>query len=124
MRLKEEGNLYFKVKNYKNAVACYTRALAEPLKEESELQSILYSNRSAAHFHLKNNRSALNDAVFALKFNASNLKAIYKCAECCLELKNYEDAIKWCERGLKIEPKDAKLRDIVSKSETSRVCSL
>jgi tetratricopeptide (TPR) repeat protein len=100
--LKEEGNLLFKVKKYKNAVISYTTALKENLENESELVSVLHSNRAAAHFYLENYRSALNDCVFARKFNPANMKAVYKGAECCFHLKQYSDCIKWCDVGLKI----------------------
>lgn len=119
--MKEDGNFYYKVKNYKKAVESYTAALKEKIEDDKELLSILHSNRAVAHFYLKNYRSSLNDCVFARKFNPNNLKPVYKGAECCLSLKKYTDCLQWCEMGLAVDPKDAKLIDIRSKAEIERV---
>ena len=91
----------FKAKKYKNAIMSYTMALKEPIDDDKELVSILHSNRATSHFYLKNFRSSLNDCVFARKCNPKNVKSIYKGAECCFELKLFDDAVKWSEMGLK-----------------------
>lgn len=119
--MKEEGNFYFKVKNYKKAVESYTSALKEKIDDDKELLSILHSNRAAAHYNIQNYRSALNDCVFARKFNAKNLKPVYKGAECCLNMKKYADCIQWCEMGLSVDASDTKLIEIRSKAEIERV---
>jgi hypothetical protein len=75
-------------------------ALKEDIKDDKELISVIHQNRAAAHFHLKNYRSSLNDSVFAVKFNSKNLKAVLRCAEACYALKLYSDCINWCEKGL------------------------
>lgn len=49
--LKDEGNEYFKEKNYKKAVVSYTEGLKKNCMD-LELNAILYTNRAAAHFHL------------------------------------------------------------------------
>ncbi|XP_015752642.1 PREDICTED: tetratricopeptide repeat protein 4-like [Acropora digitifera] len=48
------------------------------------------------------------------------MKAIVRGASACVELKNYEEALKWCERGLAIEPKNAKLLELRAKSITEQ----
>lgn len=48
---KDEGNDYFKEKNYKKAVVSYTEGLKKNCVD-LELNAILYTNRAAAHFHL------------------------------------------------------------------------
>ena len=111
----------FKSSKYKSAIMSYTEALKEEIEDDKELLSVLHSNRAAAHFYIKNYRSALNDCVFARKCNPNNIKAIYKGAECCFELKLFDDAIKWCDMGLKNQENDAKLKEIKTKSELSKV---
>lgn len=49
--LKDEGNEYFKEKNYKKAVVSYTEGLKMNCMNP-ELNALLYTNRAAAHFHL------------------------------------------------------------------------
>ncbi|XP_047231843.1 tetratricopeptide repeat protein 4 isoform X1 [Girardinichthys multiradiatus] len=108
--LKDEGNAYFKEKNYKNAVVAYTAALKKC--GDQELNAVLLTNRAASHFHLGNMRSALNDAAAAKKIKPDHLKALIRGAQCCMELRNFSGAIQWCDEGLKAHPTDNKLREL------------
>ena len=118
--MKDEGNFYFKCNNNKNAVASYTKALKEEISNEKELISTLHSNRAAAHFYLKNYRSALNDCVFARKLNPNNTKAILKGAECCFQLNLFDDSIKWCDKALSLNSNDTKSKDLRIKCEINK----
>ncbi|KAK5621968.1 hypothetical protein CRENBAI_009228 [Crenichthys baileyi] len=109
--LKDEGNAYFKEKNYKNAVVAYTAALKKKCGDQ-ELNAVLLTNRAASHFHLGNMRSALNDAAAAKKIKPDHLKALIRGAQCCMELRNFSGAIQWCDEGLKPHPTDNKLREL------------
>ncbi|PWS21872.1 hypothetical protein DKP78_21325, partial [Enterococcus faecium] len=35
-------------------------------------------------------------------------------AQCCQELRNYGDALQWCDEGLRADPKDKKLQELRS----------
>uniref|UniRef100_A0A8C9QPL3 Tetratricopeptide repeat domain 4 n=2 Tax=Scleropages formosus TaxID=113540 RepID=A0A8C9QPL3_SCLFO len=109
--LKDEGNEYFKEKNYKKAVVSYTEGLKKKC-QDSDLRAILFTNRAAAHFHLGNMRSAFNDAVAAKKLKPDHLKALIRGAQCCLELRNFSEALQWCEEGFRLQPKDLKLQEL------------
>uniref|UniRef100_A0A6Q2WUS6 Cns1/TTC4 wheel domain-containing protein n=1 Tax=Esox lucius TaxID=8010 RepID=A0A6Q2WUS6_ESOLU len=109
--LKDEGNEYFKERNYKKAIVSYTAGLQKKCSD-CNVNAVLHTNRAAAHFHLGNMRSALNDAVAAKKFKPDHLKALIRGATCCLELKKYTDALQWCEEGLKLQPTDKKLLEL------------
>ncbi|KAI4891914.1 hypothetical protein NFI96_030001 [Prochilodus magdalenae] len=109
--LKDEGNEYFKEKNYQKAIASYTAGLKKSCSD-SDLNAILYTNRAAAHFHLGNMRSALNDATAARKLKPDHIKAIIRGAQCCMELRNYAGALQWCDEGLRILPTDKKLQEL------------
>ncbi|XP_015232135.1 PREDICTED: tetratricopeptide repeat protein 4 [Cyprinodon variegatus] len=109
--LKDEGNSYFKEKKYKHAVVAYTAALKKKCGDQ-EFNAVLLTNRAASHFHLGNMRSALNDAAAAKKLKPDHLKALIRGAQCCLELRNFPDAIQWCDEGLKSHPTDNKLREL------------
>lgn len=124
-KYKDEGNIMFKAKKYKNAVASYTMGLKQKIDdrtvpENREMMSVLYSNRAAAHYYLQNYRSALNDCIFAFKMNRANLKAIVKAAECASELKQFDDAIRWCDIGLKMQPDSQKAKELRLKYETEK----
>ncbi|XP_019730776.1 tetratricopeptide repeat protein 4 [Hippocampus comes] len=109
--LKDEGNAFFKEKNYQKAIVAYTAALKNKCGDQ-DLDTVLLTNRAAAHFHLGNLRSSLNDATTAKKITPGHLKALIRGAQCCMELRNFATAIQWCEEGLKAHPTDKKLRDL------------
>ncbi|NXA82075.1 TTC4 protein, partial [Thryothorus ludovicianus] len=111
-----EGNEYFKEKDYGRAVAAYSEGLRRRCGD-AELDAVLLTNRAAAHFHLGNYRSALNDAIQAKKLKPTHLKAIMRGALCHIELKNFLEAIAWCEEGLQIDPKEKKLVEMRAKAD-------
>ncbi|XP_075472520.1 tetratricopeptide repeat protein 4 isoform X2 [Ascaphus truei] len=116
---KDEGNTYFKEKAYKKAIVSYTEGIKKSCKDQ-ELNAILYTNRAAAQFYLSNYRSALNDVISARKQKPDHLKAVIRGALCCVEIKNYQEALKWCEEGLKIDRKEKKLLEIRAKADKLR----
>ncbi|KAF4797220.1 hypothetical protein TURU_077351 [Turdus rufiventris] len=113
---KNEGNEYFKEKDYGRAVAAYSEGLRRR-SGDAELDAVLLTNRAAAHFHLGNYRSALNDAIQAKKLKPTHLKAVIRGALCHMELKNFLEAIAWCEEGLQIDSKEKKLVEIRAKAD-------
>ncbi|XP_027003115.2 tetratricopeptide repeat protein 4 [Tachysurus fulvidraco] len=117
--LKDEGNEYFKEKNYKKAIVSYTAGLKKN-SADSDLNTILYTNRAAAHFHLGNMRSALNDATAARKLKPGHIKAVIRGAQCCIELCNYADALQWCDEGLRVQPTDKKLLELRSTADKQK----
>ncbi|NXO39379.1 TTC4 protein, partial [Locustella ochotensis] len=111
-----EGNEYFKEKDYGRAVAAYSEGLRRRCGD-AELEAVLLTNRGAAHFHLGNYRSALNDAIQAKKLKPTHLKAIIRGALCHMELKNFSEAVAWCEEGLQIDSKEKKLVEMRAKAD-------
>ncbi|NWH34111.1 TTC4 protein, partial [Chloropsis hardwickii] len=115
-----EGNEYFKEKDYGRAVAAYSEGLRRRCGD-AELEAVLLTNRAAAHFHLGNYRSALNDAIQAKKLKPTHLKAIIRGALCHMELKNFSEAIAWCEEGLQVDSKEKKLVEMRAKADKLKV---
>ncbi|XP_074859595.1 tetratricopeptide repeat protein 4 [Carettochelys insculpta] len=113
---KNEGNEYFKEKNYKKAVISYAEGLKKKCSNQ-DLNAVLYTNRAAAHFYLGNYRSALCDVITARKLKPNHLKAIIRGALCHLELKNFSEAMTWCEEGLRIDSKEKKLVETRAKAD-------
>ncbi|XP_030289896.1 tetratricopeptide repeat protein 4 [Sparus aurata] len=109
--LKDEGNAFFKEKSYEKAILCYTAGLKKKCGDQ-EVDTVLLTNRAAAHFHLGNMRSALNDAAAARKINPDHLKALIRGVQCCTALRLFEEAIQWCDEGLKAHPTDKKLLEL------------
>ncbi|KAK2835255.1 hypothetical protein Q5P01_015739 [Channa striata] len=109
--LKDEGNAFFKEKNYQKAIVAYTAGLKKKCGDQ-DLDAVLLTNRAAAHFYLGNMRSALNDAAAAKKIKPDHLKALIRGAQCCIELHSFSEAIQWCDEGLKAHPTDKKLQEL------------
>ncbi|XP_042525679.1 tetratricopeptide repeat protein 4 [Dipodomys spectabilis] len=116
---KDEGNDYFKEKDYKKAVISYTEGLKKKCADP-DLNAVLYTNRAAAQYYLGNFRSALSDVTAARKLKPSHLKAIIRGALCHLELKHFAEAVSWCDEGLQIDAKEKKLIEMRSKADKLR----
>ncbi|KAF6345953.1 tetratricopeptide repeat domain 4 [Rhinolophus ferrumequinum] len=117
---KDEGNDYFKEKDYKKAVISYTEGLKKKCADP-DLNAVLYTNRAAAQYYLGNFRSALNDVTAARKLKPCHLKAIIRGALCHLELKNFAEAVNWCDKGLQIDAKEKKLLEMRVKADKLKV---
>ncbi|XP_059945838.1 tetratricopeptide repeat protein 4 [Mesoplodon densirostris] len=113
---KDEGNDYFKEKDYKKAVISYTEGLKKKCADP-DLNAVLYSNRAAAQYYLGNFRSALHDVTAARELKPCHLKAIVRGALCHLELKNYVEAVNWCDEGLQIDATEKKLLEMRAKAD-------
>ena len=73
---------------------------------DNETNAQLHFNRAIAHFKRGNYRTALRDFEAASKLVEPYFKAIFKAAECCLQLKRFDDCMAWCEKGFQVEPEN------------------
>ncbi|KAK2193938.1 hypothetical protein NP493_4g02022 [Ridgeia piscesae] len=113
---KDDGNVNFKLKKYKWAIDNYTAGI-KCCCGDVMLNTILYSNRAAARYHIGNYRSALNDCVSACKFTEGHMKAITKGAQCCIVLGEFQKGLNWCDAGLRIKPGDEVLLKLREKAD-------
>ena len=67
------------------------------------LLSVLHSNRAAVHDRLRRVEASINDTKKAIKYNPSNLKAIYRLSKSLEATGAYNDAIEWAKTGLEVE---------------------
>ncbi|CAH3129319.1 unnamed protein product [Pocillopora meandrina] len=96
---RNEGNEAFKKGDFINAIRFYTKGIKMNCNEK-ELKAKLHNNRAIAHFKLGNHQDSLRDAEAAIELNPTFLKAIVRGATACVELKRFEEAITWCDKGL------------------------
>ncbi|CAH3163990.1 unnamed protein product, partial [Pocillopora meandrina] len=99
---RNEGNEAFKKGDFINAIHFYTKGIKMNCNEK-ELKAKLHNNRAIAHFKLGNHQDSLRDAEAAIELNPTFLKAIVRGATACVELKRFEEAIAWCDKGLAID---------------------
>ncbi|CDK29681.1 unnamed protein product [Kuraishia capsulata CBS 1993] len=86
LALKEQGNQYFKAKNYDAAIACYDSALL------CKLDAVYYSNRSACHSALKDDEKTVEDCTAALKLRPDYTKCFIRRAAAYENLGKYAEA--------------------------------
>eukprot|EP01084_Bolivina_argentea_P169109 293177_1 len=95
--LKEIGNKYFKSKQYKAAVKCYSVALTKN-DQDNKYQDLickLLNNRALCYIQLKNFQKAAKDANKALSMNDSWLKAKYTLCNALIGNKRYKEALNY-----------------------------
>lgn len=99
---RNQGNEAFKKGDFLNAVLFYTEGIKVNCND-IELKAKLYNNRAIVHFKLGNYHDSLSDARAATELQPAFLKAIVRGATASAELKKFEEAITWCNKGLAID---------------------
>lgn len=52
----------------------------------------------------------------------SNINILYSAgAQCCVELRNFSEAIQWCDDALKSHPTDKKLLELIAAADKQKV---
>nr|XP_018911332.1 PREDICTED: uncharacterized protein LOC109040028 isoform X1 [Bemisia tabaci] len=86
--IKESANDAYSKVQYDKAIALYTQALRlDP--RLAKYNSVIFANRGAAHFQLKNFKACISDCSQALRQDPSYQKALLRRAQCHTELQNY-----------------------------------
>uniref|UniRef100_A0A1B0CKP1 Uncharacterized protein n=1 Tax=Lutzomyia longipalpis TaxID=7200 RepID=A0A1B0CKP1_LUTLO len=96
---KEDGNFHMKHRKYRISIISYTEGIKAKC-DNAELNAALYNNRSAAHFFLKNYRSALLDAQKAVELKPDYIKALFRAVKCAEALQKYDLCIELCDQLL------------------------
>lgn len=93
--LKNEGNVFFKAKDYANAVAKYSEAV-----DLDPANHVFYSNRSMAYAAMGKWEEAASDGQKCVNLNATFLKGYHRASNALKHLGQYEKAIQIIEKGL------------------------
>lgn len=132
LNFKEQGNDCFKVGKWADAKEFYSKGIqvlqAEQRKrakdpkhdssrtpEEREQLQVLETslvNRAACHLSLHNYRSCTLDCALVLRFNPSNIKALYRSSRALLALSKIPEADDVCARGLALDPSNTALKNV------------
>jgi TPR repeat protein len=112
--IKEKGNEHFKIGNFTEALIFYTKAIKLDNKQAS-----LYSNRALCELKLEKFELARQDAEDAIDLEPNNVKYYRILSEALMKLELYDESIKICELGLKIDSYEETLllrkRDLLSR---------
>lgn len=111
---KSSGNKAMQAGSFQRALRLYTKAL-----DLDAGNAILYSNRSAAHFNLRQFAESLEDAESAILCDATWWKAYKRKGLALIHMQRYEEAITALEEGLNIVKKNAEMEKNL---EFARAC--
>ncbi|KAJ2963767.1 hypothetical protein NQZ79_g1327 [Umbelopsis isabellina] len=95
------ANDYFERQLYVDAIQDYTRAISAIVQaDDDHYCALLHSNRSAAHYRLKNWEYAENDAIETIKLEPEWAKGYFRRAEALAQQGQYEKAIEFYKIAL------------------------
>jgi len=111
-RLK--GSSQFRENDYDQAYNSFTKAI---MCNDVALTAVNYVNRSICNYNLNKYDASLNDARAALAIDSKSIKAYEGMGMALLALKQWDEAVESINKGLEIEPKNAKLLDLLKKAK-------
>lgn len=85
--LREQGNIYFQQKKYRESAECYGRAL--DIEPQSET---LFCNRAATYLMMNKFAEALHDSLKAIELDPTHVKAHWRAAKAYLYLGHPDEA--------------------------------
>ncbi|KAI8082578.1 uncharacterized protein B0P05DRAFT_537577 [Gilbertella persicaria] len=107
---KAKGNDYFAKKDFKNAIACYGKAI-----DLDPTVPVYFVNRAMAYLKINSFLEAEKDCTRGLELQPKNVKALWRRGIALRELGRIEEARKDFEKGLAIEPNNKSILDELRK---------
>ncbi|XP_062133741.1 DNA polymerase interacting tetratricopeptide repeat-containing, protein of 47 kDa [Drosophila sulfurigaster albostrigata] len=120
LNYKEDGNFYMKHKKFRMAVYSFSEGIKTKC-ENPDVLSVLYNNRSAAHYFIKNYRSALSDAQRALFYKPVYTKARWRAAQCAHELDKFDLCTQLCEELLDVDIDHKEAKTLLHKNKMKKL---
>jgi stress-induced-phosphoprotein 1 len=90
--LKNQGNKFFKQKNWNEAIKCYTKSLAVDAGYH-----VSYSNRSQAYYQLGDFESAKKDGTACIQANPAFVKGYHRLGNAQCALRDYKGSLATCK---------------------------
>ncbi|XP_068148266.1 DNA polymerase interacting tetratricopeptide repeat-containing, protein of 47 kDa [Drosophila tropicalis] len=120
LNYKEDGNFYMKHKKFRMAVYSFTEGIKSKC-ENQDVLAVLYNNRSAAHYFIKNYRSSLSDAQRALFYKPDYTKARWRAAQCAHELDKFDVCTQLCEELLEVDIDHKEAKALLHKNKMKKL---
>ena len=116
---KEEGNSFFRTKDYDNAISMYSRAivLCPTDDDHKETLSVFYGNRAAAYFSVEEYECVVDDCSSALNLKPSYPKVLMRRSQAYEKLNRAEDALADAKKTMELDPSYPKIGAIVQRLE-------
>ncbi|XP_034654376.1 DNA polymerase interacting tetratricopeptide repeat-containing, protein of 47 kDa [Drosophila subobscura] len=120
LNYKEDGNFYMKHKKFRMAVYSFSEGIKSKT-DNPDVLAVLYNNRSAAHYFIKNYRSSLSDAQRALFFKPDYTKARWRSAQCAYELEKFDVCTQMCEELLEVDVDHKEAKALLHKNKMKKL---
>lgn len=123
LRAKDEGNKFYKARDFEKAIASYTKAIELDPNTVSFL-----TNRAAAYLESGSPELAINDCKLAVKLNSDNslrtdfkiiARAYGRMGNAYNKLKKYDEAIEAFQKSL-VEAKDPKIQRTLRETQQAK----
>lgn len=86
--LKDQGNKYFAMRKYNDAISCYTKAI-----HKNPSVPTFYTNRALCYLKTKNWEQANQDCKHAIEIDSNIVKGHFFLGQALLEMNLYDEAI-------------------------------
>lgn len=112
VKLKDEGNMFFKNSHFKEAIEKYTQAIELCPDQKAKVLSAWYANRALCYLRTEAYGSAAADARKAIELDNRNPKAYYRLGSAHVALGKYKEGLQVFTIVCKMCPndKDAKTK--------------
>jgi len=110
-KAKNEGNEFFKVGKFPEAIKCYSEAI---LRDPSN--HVNYSNRAAAYTKVLALPEALKDADKCIELNPSFAKGYLRKGQAQFLMKEYKKCLETYQLGIELEPNNNELIQGIQKA--------
>ena len=119
LKAKEDGNAFFRDKDYDGAITLYSQAIAYcPCDDENkENMAVFLGNRAAAYFSIEEWSLVVDDCTTALENNANYVKVLHRRLQAYEKLDRVEEALADAKRIQELDPSWPKISATVDRLE-------
>lgn len=114
---KNQGNERYKARDFKNAIAYYTKGLDVDCGVDLITVALLI-NRAVCNLELKNYRKCIEDCKKALLIDEKNVKACFRAGKAFFRVGRYDEARQVLRYGLLVDPDNALLKQVLGEVDT------
>lgn len=111
---KNKGNEAFKLENYEEAIAHYSKAVKLAENESRDLATYL-KNRAAAYLKTKDYDKAIKDCDEVLKMIPEDPKALFRRSQALETLERYEEAYRDAKSVFTVDPSNKAIQPVLTR---------
>eukprot|EP01130_Rhizamoeba_saxonica_P001921 TRINITY_DN1173_c1_g1_i1.p1 TRINITY_DN1173_c1_g1~~TRINITY_DN1173_c1_g1_i1.p1 ORF type:complete len:192 (-),score=56.07 TRINITY_DN1173_c1_g1_i1:40-615(-) len=100
---KEAGNEYYIAGDIPEAIIRYSKGI-EIAPDDSNIKSVLYSNRAACYTRLENWDNVVKDCELSLEINPEYIRPLLRRAAAQQQLEEYRESLKDYNKILELDP--------------------